>query len=130
MLSAKAAGDKSMDIFKVMKFRYRFRKHQQMMLDKLDRKLRSSRRKVFRFHLVAPPGSGKTIVGLEIARRLDVPTAVICPNITIQGQWADKIRLVLPEYGADALPEEINIGTPTIKPVNIFTYQMLSVPCG
>lgn len=130
MLSAKAAGDKSMDIFKVMKFRYRFRKHQQMMLDKLDRKLRSSRRKVFRFHLVAPPGSGKTIVGLEIARRLDVPTAVICPNITIQGQWADKIRLFLPEYGADALPEEINIGTPTIKPVNIFTYQMLSVPCG
>jgi hypothetical protein len=43
--------------------------------------------------LVAPPGSGKTVVGLEIVRRLGVPAAVLCPSRTIQRQWAEKQAL-------------------------------------
>ncbi len=43
--------------------------------------------------LVAPPGSGKTIVGLEIVRRLGVPAVVLCPSRTIQRQWAEKQAL-------------------------------------
>jgi len=35
-------------------------------------------------HLVAPPGSGKTVVGLEIVRRLGRPALVLAPTATIQ----------------------------------------------
>jgi hypothetical protein len=43
--------------------------------------------------LVAPPGSGKTVVGLEIVRRLGAPAAVLCPSRTIQRQWVEKQAL-------------------------------------
>jgi hypothetical protein len=43
--------------------------------------------------IVAPPGSGKTIVGLEIVRRLGVPAVVLCPSRTIQRQWSEKQAL-------------------------------------
>ncbi len=137
-----------MNIFDEMKFKYEFRKHQQMMLDKFDQKLKTNRSKVFRFHLVSPPGSGKTIVGLEIAKRLGAPALVICPNTTIQGQWADKFKMFLPEDGPDELADrmressdgpgksaeelndELSTNTQTLKSINVFTYQMLSVPCG
>ncbi len=46
--------------------------------------------------LVAPPGSGKTVVGLEVVRRLGVPALVLCPSRTIQRQWAEKQALFGP----------------------------------
>ncbi len=123
-----------MNIFEVMNFKYEFRKHQKMMLDKFDQKLGTGRKKVFRFHLVSPPGSGKTIVGLEIARRLGAPTLVICPNTTIQGQWAEKFKMFLPEDRPNEFAEELVAGlstnTQALKSISVFTYQMLSVPCG
>ncbi|HVL96849.1 MAG TPA: DEAD/DEAH box helicase family protein, partial [Solirubrobacteraceae bacterium] len=39
-------------------------------------------------HIVAPPGSGKTIMGLEIARRIGQPALVLCPTTAFQAQWA------------------------------------------
>lgn len=39
-------------------------------------------------YLVVPPGGGKTLIGLEAARRLGRPTVVLCPNTAIQAQWA------------------------------------------
>ena len=50
--------------------------------------------------LVAPPGSGKTVVGLEIVRRLGVPALVLCPSRTIQRQWGEKQAL----FGAGRAP--------------------------
>ena len=38
-------------------------------------------------YLVVPPGGGKTLIGLEVARRLGRPTVVLCPNTAIQAQW-------------------------------------------
>jgi superfamily II DNA or RNA helicase len=38
-------------------------------------------------YLVVPPGGGKTLIGLEVARRLGRPTVVLCPNTAIQSQW-------------------------------------------
>jgi superfamily II DNA or RNA helicase len=38
-------------------------------------------------YLVVPPGGGKTLIGLEAARRLGRPTVVLCPNTAIQAQW-------------------------------------------
>ena len=46
--------------------------------------------------LVAPPGSGKTVVGLEVVRRLGEPALVLCPSRTIQRQWGEKQALFGP----------------------------------
>ncbi len=41
-------------------------------------------------HLVAPPGSGKTVLGLEVMLRLNKPTFIIAPTIAIRNQWAER----------------------------------------
>jgi superfamily II DNA or RNA helicase len=38
-------------------------------------------------YLVIPPGGGKTMIGLEAARRAGRRTLVLCPNTAIQAQW-------------------------------------------
>ena len=37
--------------------------------------------------VVLPPGAGKTLVGLETARRRGRTTVVLGPNTAIQSQW-------------------------------------------
>src|SRR6185437_15934324 len=37
-------------------------------------------------YLVVPPGGGKTLIGLEAARRLGRPAVVLCPSTAIQAQ--------------------------------------------
>ncbi|MBP6686158.1 MAG: hypothetical protein KA158_12125, partial [Leucobacter sp.] len=39
-------------------------------------------------HIVAPPGSGKTLVGLELARRNGARALALAPTTTIRSQWA------------------------------------------
>lgn len=43
--------------------------------------------------IVAPPGAGKTLIGLEVVRRVGAPAVVLCPTQTIQRQWHDKQQL-------------------------------------
>ncbi|MCG8457833.1 MAG: DEAD/DEAH box helicase family protein, partial [Holophagales bacterium] len=38
-------------------------------------------------HLVAAPGAGKTVLGLEVIRRLDKKTLVLAPTLTVRNQW-------------------------------------------
>src|SRR5258708_26784265 len=38
-------------------------------------------------HIVAPPGSGKTLLGLELPRRLGARALVLAPNTAVQAQW-------------------------------------------
>src|SRR5690242_18127098 len=40
-----------------------------------------------RTYLVLPPGAGKTVLGLEIARRVGRQTLILCPNTAVQAQW-------------------------------------------
>jgi superfamily II DNA or RNA helicase len=40
-----------------------------------------------RWHLCAPPGAGKTLIGLELARRVATPTLVLAPTIAVRDQW-------------------------------------------
>jgi superfamily II DNA or RNA helicase len=38
-------------------------------------------------HIVAPPGSGKTLLGMELIRRLGSRALVLVPNTAVQAQW-------------------------------------------
>jgi superfamily II DNA or RNA helicase len=42
---------------------------------------------VTRAHLALPPGAGKTVLGLEVSRRLGRRTLVLSPNTAVQAQW-------------------------------------------
>jgi superfamily II DNA or RNA helicase len=47
-----------------------------------------------RLHIVAPPGAGKTVLGLYIwAQVVKRPAVVLSPNAAIQAQWAARIDL-------------------------------------
>ncbi|MDW5598688.1 DEAD/DEAH box helicase family protein, partial [Conexibacter stalactiti] len=67
-----------------------WRHYQRMALAAFDADLAARRRAT---HIVAPPGSGKTVIGLEIARRLGRPALVLCPTTAIQQQWGSALGL-------------------------------------
>ena len=58
-----------------------------------------------RLHIVAPPGSGKTVLGLYVWSDLvRVPALVLSPNSAIQAQWAARTSL----FDLDGKEDEIS----------------------
>lgn len=43
-------------------------------------------------HLVAPPGAGKTVLGIEMIRRLDLKTLILVPSLILKKQWLTTIE--------------------------------------
>jgi superfamily II DNA or RNA helicase len=62
-------------------------RYQQLALDAFERDRANGGHQTL---IVAPPGAGKTLIGLEVIRRLGAPAVVLCPTQTIQRQWLDK----------------------------------------
>ncbi|MDP2710084.1 MAG: DEAD/DEAH box helicase family protein, partial [Solirubrobacteraceae bacterium] len=67
-----------------LSFAGEWRRYQLLALDAFELDRSHGRR---RTHIVAPPGSGKTLLGVELIRRLGRPALVLAPNTAIQGQW-------------------------------------------
>jgi superfamily II DNA or RNA helicase len=82
-----------------------------------------------RLHLVAPPGAGKTILGLEFARRRGQRTLVLSPNATLQRQWAMRAGELLMDPHAESEPPPESWMEPVTKPPPLLslTYQAFSV---
>jgi superfamily II DNA or RNA helicase len=76
-----------------------------------------------RWHLCAPPGAGKTLVGLDLARRVGGRTLVLSPTTAIRDQWLDAISL----FGGD--PDTF-ASTDLDRPAELYsvTYQLLGNP--
>jgi superfamily II DNA or RNA helicase len=111
-------------VFDGVEFRYPFRKYQRLILAHLEGRPR--RAGDDRLHIVAPPGSGKTIVGLELIRRGGTPAVVFAPTSTIQQQWcAEVTEKFLPEGYAGA--PVTSMDPLRLAPISVFTYQLLSV---
>ena len=105
--------------FTPFKFKWTFRDYQQKVLDQAKNYL-SDRR----MHIVAAPGSGKTILGLELIRRLGAPALVLSPSVTIRQQWGDRFDEAFsedPEQARQALSYTLKAPA-LITPV---TYQAL-----
>jgi superfamily II DNA or RNA helicase len=109
----------------MLAFRYSFRKYQRLILGHLEQQT-ATRSGDRRYHLVAPPGSGRTIIGLELIRRFRAPAVVFGPTTTIQQQWRDEVGMFV------SAPEEIgeltSIDPPALAPINLFTYQLIAAP--
>ena len=103
-----------------LRYRHPFRKYQMLALEELDRR-RAAPEPLRRFHVVAPPGSGKTVLGLEIARRVGRPTLVLCPNTAIREQWLRESA----DF-ANGEPLDFASDDPTrLAPLTVLTYQSL-----
>ncbi len=76
-----------------------------------------------RWHVCAPPGAGKTLVGLELARRHGTRTLVLSPTTAIRDQWRAAVAL----FGA--VPREF-ASTDLDRPAQLYslTYQLLGNP--
>ncbi len=86
-------------------------------------KLRQGKR---RLHIVAPPGSGKTVLGLflwaEVIRR---PAVVLSPNSAIQAQWAARTSLFT---GFDASSDQVSTDPKQPGLLTSLTYQSVTLP--
>lgn len=69
-----------------MQFKGTWRDYQARVLGEMDRHLADGR-----LHIVAAPGSGKTILGLEAMRRIGRPALILAPSITIRDQWRARL---------------------------------------
>ncbi|SDU64360.1 DEAD/DEAH box helicase family protein [Jiangella alkaliphila] len=94
-----------------------FRRHQRLALDALGEAFAVGRQRAW---VVLPPGAGKTLVGLEAARRLGRPIVVFGPNTAIQGQWVAAWREFTPAH----IPAGTDRGLD--RPVTALTYQALA----
>lgn len=77
-----------------------------------------------RLHVVAAPGSGKTILGLETVRRLAAPALILAPSLTIRNQWIDRLVAMFTKQGK-AKPDWISTDVRHPKRLTVSTYQAL-----
>ncbi|TYA74059.1 DEAD/DEAH box helicase family protein [Seonamhaeicola marinus] len=67
-------------------FKFQWRSYQDKLLKSFDNHISDDH-----FHVIAPPGSGKTILGIEIVRRLGKKALVFAPTLAIRNQWKQRI---------------------------------------
>jgi superfamily II DNA or RNA helicase len=103
-----------------IQFKYSWRNYQQRVLTELETHLKDNH-----LHIIAPPGSGKTILGLEVALRLNKPTLIVVPTIAIRTQW--ETRFVKLFLQTNQSPNWISHNIYSPKFLTIVTYQALHV---
>jgi len=76
-------------------------------------------------HIVAPPGSGKTVLGLYVWSDLvRLPTLVLSPNSAIQAQWAARTDL----FDLDGKDDFISTDPSNPGLLTSLTYQSITMP--
>ena len=101
-----------------IKFKYPWRPYQEKILKEMEQYINDKK-----IHIVAAPGSGKTILGLELIRYLDKPVIIFAPTVTIKNQWVDRFITSFTNY--KEIPEWISTDIYNLKTFNVVTYQAL-----
>ncbi|MCP4154158.1 MAG: DEAD/DEAH box helicase family protein, partial [bacterium] len=105
-----------------VKFKLDWRPYQARILDELKKHLQDRH-----FHVVAAPGSGKTVLGLEVVLRIGEPTLVLTPGLSIRDQWIQRfIDLFLPD---DLQPAWVSNNLKEPGLLTVTTYQALYAFC-
>lgn len=102
-----------------MQFNGVWRDYQARVLSEIDAYMGDQR-----LHIVAAPGAGKTILGLEVMRRLGRPTVILSPTRTICHQWKQRLfPLFLP--ASDLWDGHISFDLAAPASMTSSTYQAL-----
>lgn len=101
-----------------------WRGYQQRLLDEMAHHLDDRR-----LHVVAAPGAGKTLLGLEVLRLLGRPALVLSPTLGIREQWLARLRAM---YVGDAPDWLDGVGSALAKPgwLTSSTYQSVHAALG
>jgi len=106
-----------------IRFKGTLRPSQAEVVEIAEAKLAAGHR---RMHIVAPPGSGKTVLGLYLwAECIRRPALVLSPNSAIQAQWAARTDLfTIERAGANAVSTDPK--APGL--MTSLTYQSVTLP--
>ena len=106
------------------------RDYQQSLLDRLHPDDGST------LHLLAPPGSGKTLMGLELAVRNGRRALVLVPTTVIGAQWIHQAQklFISPAVGSPSVTGSVGTHLPSARPeqaaeaadLTVLTYQSLA----
>ncbi len=107
---------------KGIQFKYSWRKYQQIFLDQFSSYISDNH-----LHIVAPPGSGKTVLGLEIMLRINKPTLIIAPTLAIKNQWVQRFTELFLQI--DFVPDYISTDIRNPKFITVTTYQGVHAAC-
>ncbi|MFP6693939.1 MAG: DEAD/DEAH box helicase family protein [Pirellulales bacterium] len=113
--------------FPTIRFLGQLRPSQRKVVEIARRQLAGGER---RLHIVAPPGSGKTVLGLFLwSECVRTPALVLSPNTAIQMQWAARGDLFGPD-GDNAQPLSTLISSDPEEPrlLTSLTYQSVTLP--
>jgi Type III restriction enzyme, res subunit len=105
-------------MFDQMHFSGTWRDYQARVLAEMGQHLDDNR-----LHVVAAPGAGKTVLGLEIVRRLARPALVFAPSLAIRDQWQS--RLVPLFMDAAPAPDAVSNDLSNPASLTLSTYQSL-----
>lgn len=105
--------------FEGISFKGVFRVYQQRVLDNSDKYLLDKK-----VNIVAAPGSGKTVLGLELIRRVNSPTIVFSPTTAIREQWGDRFKEMFLPDGV-SLESVFSNDLHDVKLLTSVTYQAL-----
>lgn len=89
----------------------KLRAFQQRIIDNSDLFLKDDH-----MHIVAPPGSGKTIIGVEMIKKVNQPTLILVPTLILKNQWLT----VLKDYFS---PDQLSDSLESNSFIIVTTYQ-------
>lgn len=101
----------------ILKFKGAWRPYQERILDRADTYLKDGK-----IHIVAPPGSGKTTLGIELIRRLGRPCLILSPSAVIRQQWLERVKEAFIQKDDQSLLSD-DIHAPAL--ITSVTYQAL-----
>ncbi|TWU42597.1 Type III restriction enzyme, res subunit [Novipirellula artificiosorum] len=108
-----------------IRFAGQLRPSQKEVVEVASRQLNAGQR---RLHIVAPPGSGKTVIGLYIwAELVGTPALVLSPNSAIQAQWVTRTDL-FKHRSVDDLQSLISTSADFPGRLTSLTYQSVTMP--
>lgn len=103
---------------------FRLRNYQEDVLRSFREKLSQGHR---RLHVVAPPGSGKTVMGIALLLESRCKGVVFSPNAAIQAQWVDRFTAATAPLRLGALDRLYFATSPDGKaPYLSLTYQSIT----
>ena len=101
-----------------IQFEFPWRNYQARVLRELEAHLDDNH-----LNIVAAPGSGKTILGLEVMLRINKPTLILAPSIAIRNQWVNRFLEHFLRVGQS--PDWISTNIRKPKLLTVSTYQGL-----
>ena len=79
-----------------LQFKGHWRPYQEEVLNDLDKYLDDSK-----IHVVAAPGAGKTVLGIELIRRIGYNAIILVPRISILDQWMNTVAELFSDQPLD-----------------------------